>query len=46
MISRTEGGEDITARAVRARKDLAATLDQIREARIALIRADTRRSGW
>ena len=37
-----EGGEDITARAVRARKDLASTLEQIRKARIALIRADTR----
>jgi hypothetical protein len=42
VISRTEGGEDITARAVRARKDLANTLDQIRKARIELIRADTR----
>jgi hypothetical protein len=42
VISRTEGGEDITARAVRARKDLANTLDQIREARIELIKADTR----
>ncbi len=28
VISRTEGGEDITARAVRARKELARTLDQ------------------
>ena len=42
VISRTEGGEDITARAVRARKDLANTLDQIRKARIAFIQADTR----
>jgi hypothetical protein len=42
VISRTEAGEDITARAVRARKDLANTLDQIRKARIELIKADTR----
>ena len=42
VIARTEGGEDITARAVRARKDLARTLDGIREARIELIQADTR----
>ncbi|MDX6583720.1 MAG: hypothetical protein QOI10_2904 [Solirubrobacterales bacterium] len=42
VISRTEGGHDITARAVRARKDLAHSLDQIRQARIELIRADTR----
>jgi hypothetical protein len=42
VISRTEDGEDITARAVRARKDLARTLDQLHNARIALIRADTR----
>jgi hypothetical protein len=42
VISRTEAGEDITARAVRARKDLAQTLDQIRKARIELIKADTR----
>ena len=42
VISRTEGGEDITAHAVRARKDLADTLDQIRKARIAFIQADTR----
>ena len=42
MISRTEAGEDITARAVRARKDLADVLERIREARIELIRADTR----
>ncbi len=42
VISRTEGGEDITARAVRARKELADTLDHIHDARIALIRADTR----
>lgn len=42
VISRTEAGEDITAKAVRARKDLAQTLDQIRKARIELIKADTR----
>ena len=42
VISRTEGGEDITAQAVRARKDLANTLDRIRKARIAFIQADTR----
>ena len=42
VISRTEAGEDITARAVRARKELAQTLERIREARIELIKADTR----
>jgi hypothetical protein len=42
VISRTEAGQDITAHAVRARKDLAHTLDQIRKARIAFIQADTR----
>lgn len=42
VISRTEGTEDITANAVRARKQLAATLDQIRAARVDLIKADTR----
>jgi len=42
VISRTEGTEDITAQAVRARKDLAGTLDQIRAARVDLIKADTR----
>jgi hypothetical protein len=42
VISRTEGGEDITAHAVRARRDLAQTLDRIRKARIAFIQADTR----
>ncbi len=42
VVSRTEGTEDITARAVRARKDLANTLDRIRAARVELIRADTR----
>jgi len=42
VISRTEGGEDITAKAVRAQRDLASTLEQIRKARIALIQADTR----
>lgn len=41
VISRTESGEDITARAVRAQKDLAATFEQLRRARIELIRADT-----
>jgi hypothetical protein len=42
VISRTEEGEDITASAVRARKDLAQTYDRIRRARVDLIRADTR----
>jgi hypothetical protein len=42
VISRTEAEEDITPRAVRARKDLADVLERIREARIELIRADTR----
>ncbi len=41
VISRTQGGKDITAHAVRAQKSLARTLDQIRQARIDLIRADT-----
>lgn len=41
VISRTEGGKDITAHAVRAQKSLARILDQIRQARIDLIRADT-----
>ena len=42
VISRTESGQDITAHAVRARKDLANTLDQIRKARVAFIQADRR----
>lgn len=42
VISLTELGEDITARAVRARKQLADVFDQIAKARIELIRADTR----
>ncbi len=42
VISRTEGGEDITSRATRSQRDLASTLEQIRKARIALIEADTR----
>jgi hypothetical protein len=42
VISRTEASEDITARAVRARRDLAEVSDRIREARVELIRADTR----
>ncbi len=42
VISRTAATEDITAQAVRARKDLADLLERIREARIELIRADTR----
>lgn len=41
VISRTESGQDITARAVRTQKDLAATYERIRRARIELIRADT-----
>jgi len=41
VVSRSEGGHDITAQAVRARKDLAETVDRIRKARIALIQADT-----
>jgi hypothetical protein len=42
VVSRTQGGEDITAKAVRAQRELAGTLDRIRRARIALIAADTR----
>jgi hypothetical protein len=42
VISRTEAGEDITASAVRARRDLAEVTERIREARVELIRADTR----
>jgi hypothetical protein len=42
VISRTEAGEDITQRAVRARKDLAGVFDEIEKARIDLIEADTR----
>jgi hypothetical protein len=42
VISRTEGGEDITSKATRSQRDLANTLEQIRKARIALIEADTR----
>ncbi len=42
VISRTEAGEDITAGAVRARKNLADTFEQVRKARIELIAADTR----
>jgi len=41
VISRTQSGKDITARAVRAQKDLAQTLDELRQARIDLIQADT-----
>ena len=41
VISRTQSGKDITAHAVRAEKDLARTLDQLRQARIDLIQADT-----
>jgi hypothetical protein len=40
VISRTEASEDITASAVRARR--AEVSDRIREARVELIRADTR----
>jgi predicted RNase H-like nuclease len=42
VISRTEGEEDITVRAVRAQRELAGVLERIREARVELIRADTR----
>lgn len=42
VISRTEASEDITASAVRARRDLAEVMERIREARVELIRADTR----
>ncbi len=42
VISRTEGGEDITSKATRSQRDLVNTLEQIRKARIALIEADTR----
>jgi hypothetical protein len=41
VISRTEGGQDITAKAVHAQRELAGTLDRIHKARIALINADT-----
>ncbi|MQA76183.1 MAG: DUF4349 domain-containing protein [Solirubrobacterales bacterium] len=41
VLSRTEATDDITARAVRARRELANTFDQLRRARIELIRADT-----
>ena len=37
VVSRTEGGEDITAKAVRAQRELAGTLERLRKARIALI---------
>ncbi|MGH2951026.1 MAG: DUF4349 domain-containing protein, partial [Solirubrobacterales bacterium] len=40
VISRTEAGEDITARAVRARRSLAETLEDVQRARSRLIRAD------
>ncbi len=42
VISRSETGEDITARAVRAQRRLAGVLDRLRDARVELIRADTR----
>ena len=42
VISRTEASEDITARAVRPQRELAGVLDRLRDARIELIRADTR----
>jgi hypothetical protein len=42
VISLTEQGEDITARAVRTRRQLADVRDRIAQARIELIRADTR----
>ena len=42
VISRTEASEDITARAVRAQRELAGVLDRLRDARLELIRADTR----
>jgi len=42
VISRTETTEDITPQAVRARKDLADLHERIRDARIELIKADTR----
>ena len=41
VISRTESAEDITARAVRSQRQLARVLEQIREARIERIEADT-----
>ena len=41
VISRTEQAEDITAQAVRARRELAGTLDQAHDLRVALIEADT-----
>ena len=43
VISPTqEASEDITARAVRAQRELAGVLDRLRDARVELIRADTR----
>jgi hypothetical protein len=42
VISRTEAAEDITAKFVRAKKNLAQTFEQIRKLRTQLIEADTR----
>jgi hypothetical protein len=41
VISRTESAEDITAQAVRSQRELARVLEQIRNARIERIEADT-----
>jgi hypothetical protein len=41
VLSRTQAGHDITAAAVRTRRDLAGVYDRIRKARADLIRADT-----
>ncbi len=44
VISRTEGGQDITAKAVHAQRELQGTLERIHRARIALLNADTRQA--
>ena len=41
VLSRNQAGHDITAAAVRTRRDLAGVYDRIRKARAELIRADT-----
>lgn len=41
VVSRTQSNTDITAKAVRAKRDLANTLEKIHKTRIALIQADT-----
>jgi hypothetical protein len=41
VVSRTQSNTDITAKAVRAQRDLAQTLEKIHKTRVALIKADT-----